>query len=187
MRPLEFTHQSLPGQVEVDIAANDDPSSLGCHEAHRDFPVCTATIRYTGKGYQAMFGWVQLVQSTDAKTSGFEMDPYFLFPDIAVPYCFYGYRATLFDAPGRAHRDDMDWIAHSFLAVTPAPDHAARQVIPLQGFSWGFRVRRGAIYRALALPLAPYEWISHIAFLRATYPGWRFDSSPRWTSPANES
>jgi hypothetical protein len=83
MRPLELTHEFVPGEVEVDIAANDDPSSLGCYEAHRDFPVCTATIRYTGKGYQAMFGWVQLVQSTDAKTSGFEMDPYFLFPDIA--------------------------------------------------------------------------------------------------------
>lgn len=179
MELFNFTHHAVPGRVEVDVVANADPPSLGCDDENLDFPACTAKVRYAGGGYHAMFGWVQLVRSTDAATAAFEMDPFFLFPDIDVPYCFYGYKPTLFDAPGRTHRDDMDWIAHSFLAVTPT-EFGARQVTPLQGFSWGFSIRSKVIRVAPVLPLTPNEWISHLPYLRAAYPTWQFDSAPRW-------
>jgi hypothetical protein len=179
MKLFDFTHHAAPGRVEVDVVANADPSSLGCDDDNLLFPACTAKVRYAGGGYQAMFGWVQLVRSTDATTVDFEMDPYFLLPDIDVPYCFYGYKPTLFDAPGRTHRDDMDWIAHSFLAATPT-EYGARQVTPLQGFSWGFSIRSRVIHPEPALPLRPNEWINHIPYLRAAYPSWQFDPVPRW-------
>ena len=179
MALFDFTYQATPGRVEVDVLANADPVSLGCDADNRQFPACKAKVRYAGGGYRAMFGWVQLVRSTDAATVDFEMDPYFLFPDIDSPYCFYGYKPTLFDAPGRTHRDDLDWIAHSFLAATPT-EYGARQVVPLQGFSWGFSIRSGMIDLAPALPLAPNEWTIHIPYLRAVYPTWQFDSVTRW-------
>jgi hypothetical protein len=179
MEHFEFTHLSLPGHVDVEVVANQDPPSLGCNDDNRGFPACTARVRYTGGGYKAMFGWVQLVRSTDAATGDFEMDPNFLFPDIDVPYCYYGYEPTLFDSPGRTHRDDMDWAAHSFLAASPI-ESGARWVTPLQGFSWGFTRRRG-IALAPVLPLLPNEWTSHIPYLRATYPSWQFDPIPRWS------
>ena len=87
--------------VEADVVANDDPAKFGCNDDNLGFPVCTAELRYSGGDYQAMFGWVQLVRSTDATTPDFEMDPNFLFPDVDVPYCYHGYKPTLFDSPGR--------------------------------------------------------------------------------------
>jgi hypothetical protein len=41
----------------------------------RDFPVCRATVTYPADGYAAIFGWTQLVRTTDTATGGFEMDP----------------------------------------------------------------------------------------------------------------
>jgi hypothetical protein len=178
MEQFEFTHHAVSGQVQVEVIANDDPPSLGCNDDNLGFPACVARVRYTGGGYLAMFGWVQLVRSTDAATVDYEMDPNFLFPDVDVPYCYYGYKPTLFDSPGRAHRDDMDWIAHSFLAASPV-EPGARQVTPLQGFSWGF-TRHGTIQLTPVLPLTPNDWIRHIPYLRATYPNWQFDSDAHW-------
>ena len=51
------------------------------------------------------------------------------------PYAFYGLAPTLFDAPSRDHRDDLDWLAHAFLAHTPLGTNAVEAVL---GFSWGF-------------------------------------------------
>jgi hypothetical protein len=179
LEQFAFTHRGLTGHVEADVVANDDPAKFGCNDDNLGFPVCTAEVRYSGGGYQAMFGWVQLVRSTDATTPDFEMDPTFLFPDVDVPYCYHGYKPTLFDSPGRTHRDDMEWVAHSFLAASPI-EPGARQVTPLQGFSWGF-TRRGTISLAPVLPLAPNGWISHIPYLQRAYPNWQFDPGPRWS------
>ena len=70
----------------------------------------------------------------------FELDPFGLFGDAPSPYCWYGQRPTLFDAPSRSVRELLEWVAHSFLATTPLDEVAqlkARRVVPLVGFSWG--------------------------------------------------
>src|SRR6516164_3957416 len=103
MIDFRFIHYEQVGWIEVAVAANADPPSLGCDDDNLTFPACTALVRYPGGGYQCMFGWVQLVRSTDAGTADFEIDPNFLYPDIDVPYCYYGYKPTLFDCPGRRH------------------------------------------------------------------------------------
>jgi hypothetical protein len=175
-----FTHHAEVGSVEVDVGANTEPLSFGVRDDGQRFPACKAKVRYAGGGYHAMFGWIQLVRSTDAAAVEFEMDPFVLFPDIDSPYCFYGYKPTLFDAPGRSHREDMDWVAHSFLGATPI-EHGAREVLPLQGFSWGFSIRNGVIQLASARPLTPSEWINHIPYLRAAYPNWQFTPVSGWT------
>jgi hypothetical protein len=73
----------------------------------------------------------------------------------------------------------MNWLAHSFLAVTPVRS-GARKVTPLQGFSWGFSISSRQISLASAAPLTPADWVAHLSYLRATYRGWRFDSAPAW-------
>ena len=58
------------------------------------------TVDYPPR-YRSMLGWVQLVRSTDNESGGvrFELDPFGLFGDAPSPYCWYGQRPILFDAP----------------------------------------------------------------------------------------
>ncbi len=173
---LDFLHLGLTGTVTVDVAANTAPDSLGGDHHNQGFPTCRATVRYQGGGYLAMMGWIQLVRSTDTASQKFDMDPYLLFPDIDSPYAFYGHQPTLFDGPGRTHRDDTDWLAHSFLAATPI-EYKARQVSPLVGFSWGFTIRNATVGAVAPKPLPPAAWDEHLPYLSASYPHWRFDST----------
>jgi hypothetical protein len=73
----------------------------------------------------------------------------------------------------------MDWIAHSFLAASPI-EPSARMVTPPQGFFWGFTVRNQSVDLVPLMPLLPNDWDSHLAYLRAAYPGWRFGQAPSW-------
>ena len=122
MWSMQFEWDGLTGRVEVECVPNDDPSSYGTVAADAyGFPVCTATVDYPRRGYRAMFGWVQLVRSTDNASRGeqFEVDPFDLFADARSPYCWYGTQPTLFDAPSRRDRAPLAWLSHSFLATTP--------------------------------------------------------------------
>lgn len=103
---LPFTHDGEPGSVTVDLEQVDDPLTIGKHPATQGFPCCTSAVTYPGRGYRAMFGWVQFVRSTDNSSGGadFDMDPFILFEDAPSPYAFFGYRPTLFDAPSRAEQ-----------------------------------------------------------------------------------
>jgi hypothetical protein len=89
---LEFQYDGERGSVVITCVPNDDPVSVGASGAGRDFPGCTATIEYPRRGYRALFGWVQLVRSTDNASGGrtFEMDPFSLFEDTPSPYCWFG-------------------------------------------------------------------------------------------------
>ena len=144
-----------------------------------DFPVCTATVDYPARGYRSMLGWVQLVRSTDNESGGdrFELDPFGLFGDAPSPYCWYGQRPTLFDAPSRSVREPLEWVAHSFLATTPLDEVAqlkARRVVPLVGFSWGFRDSGNSVILGDIEVLTDHEWTMHLDVLRQGYPLWVF-------------
>ena len=174
---LNFMHDGIAGAIDVRCERNDDPSVLGCRSGSLGLPACTATVASNARGYRAMFGWVQLVRSTDNRSAGaaFEMDPFSLFADADSPYCFYGHLPTLFDGPARPQRDDMDWLAHSFLALTPLPG-TRRQVVPLAGFSWGFDIRRANVEIHPPARLTPTHWREHLSVLRDAYPNWQFAS-----------
>jgi hypothetical protein len=103
-RDMQFPWDGVTGDVHVDCVPNDDPEAYGCwHTGAVGYPVCTATVHFSRRGYGAMFGWVQLVRSTDNESRGeqFEVDPFALFGDAQSPYCWYGTEPTLFDAPSR--------------------------------------------------------------------------------------
>ena len=183
-----FQWRGTTGSVQVECIANDDPDGYGTAASDAfGFPVCTATVRYPRRGYNAMFGWVQLVRSTDNESTGarFEMDPFALFGDAPSPYCWYGTEPTLFDAPSRQDRAPIEWLAYSFLATTPIDEVMQgnpRRVVPLLGLEWGFNIRpetASSVELRAAAPISSSEWTAQLPILRSAYPSawWTFADS----------
>ncbi len=179
----DFIWSGEQGSIHVECVTNDDPKFWGVwHSTARGFAVCTATVQFPILGYRSMFGWVQLVRSSDNESGGaaFEVDPFSLFGDAPNPYCWYGQRPVLFDAPSRPRRQPLDWTAHSFLAATPLDEVAElkpRRVVPIVGFSWGF-TDSGSEVALQPVTILPREaWDSHLQILRKTYSLWVFSPS----------
>jgi hypothetical protein len=180
---IPFSLRRVSGAIAVSVAPNTDPDAIGYSllsggmptDSARGFPVCRATVSYPARGYAAMFGWAQMVRSTDTDPDRFEMDPIAFYRELATPYAFFGVRPELFDAPSRESWYDMAWEAHSFLCVSPDAV-LTRHVLAIAGFSWGFTIHREEMTFAPVTALAPQAWDSHLSLLRTSYPDWIFDS-----------
>jgi hypothetical protein len=167
----------------VSVTRNTDPDAVGYSllsgglptDAARGFPVCRATVAYPAQGYAAVFGWTQMVRSTDSAPDRFEMDPIALYRAIPTPYAWFGIRPELFDAPSRKSRYDMTWEAHSFLCISPDAV-LTRHVQAIVGFTWGFSINHQDITLDRPAALGPGAWDSHLDLLRTSYPDWIFDS-----------
>ena len=176
---IKFNHAGYNGRVLVSVEKTLKPSILGAPESAIDLANCTATVEFDGRGYLQLFGWVQLVRSTDNFSQGrsFEIDPFDpfqLYERAPLPYCWVGVLPKLFDAPSRDERVHLDWVAHSFLAALPLRGDS-RSVTPLLGFSWGFHVADDRnVTLAAASVLTASDWESHLPYLRECYPGWSF-------------
>ena len=180
---LPFTLRGTSGVIAVSVTRNTDPDAIGYSlltggqptDAARGFPVCRATVDYQAQGYAAVFGWTQMVRSTDSAPDQFEMDPIALYQQIPTPYAFFGIKPELFDAPSRESRYDMTWQAHSFLCTSPDAV-LTRHVQPIAGFTWGFTINHQDITLDWPAALGSEAWNSHLDLLRTSYPGWTFDS-----------
>jgi hypothetical protein len=109
--------------AHVECVPNTDPEFYGCWSpVAAGFPVCTATVEYPSQGDRSMLGWVQVVRSTDNESGGdrFELDPFGLFGDAPSPYCWYGQRPTLFDAPSRSVREPLNGWRTAFWQRLPS-------------------------------------------------------------------
>jgi hypothetical protein len=179
MMRLEFKLRDHPGFIDVTIDANLHPEALGCSVAAEDFPVCTAIVEYAGKGYMRAMGWIQLVCSSDNSSggSGFEMDPYDPLGTLAHPFCWFGFAPTLFDAPWRHPRRDLDWTAHSFLGFISGSNQP--EICAVTGFSWEFQIRSERISIADPKMLRASSWDEHLPVLQREYPAWHFSSGFR--------
>jgi hypothetical protein len=161
------------GYVDVVVAVSDDPQELGCQEAARGFPYCSASISHPAHGYAAALGWIQLVRSTDNASGGaaFELDPFEPLGSVSHPFCFFGFLPTLFDAPSRDPIRDLEWTAHSFLCRLGGRD---REVQAMLGFAWGFAIRDAVIAPGGPEALTQREWDSHLPILSREHPAWSF-------------
>lgn len=177
---VSFRIAGRRGHIEVECRPNTAPAELGCPAGARDLPVCTATVRLPPLGYRGLTGWVQVVRSSDNPTKGaaFDVDPFALFADVSTPYCWYGTNPTLFDAPSRRSRADLEWEAHSFLAMSPLDGARNRRprVVPLAGFTWGFEIRDGEVTIVAPRRLALAQWNNHLRLLRSSYARWAFEA-----------
>lgn len=173
---LPFSLRGMAGDVDVTVEITRNPEELGAMPEAIGLPHCQATIEYPGRGYAAMLGWVQLVRSTDNTSGGerFEMDPLTIVGEVAHPFAFFGVTPTLFDAPARRSRADLDWLAHSFLCYLTEDDQGADIVQAITGFSWGFTIAAGATTVVPARALSSADWSQHRDLLHADHPGWHF-------------
>lgn len=165
------------GQVLVEVAANENPVSVGKTERERGMPMCTASVEFSARGYRALLGWVQLVREPDA-AAPFSIDPFDLFEDSTAPYAWYGVQPVLFDAPSRWREGAVQWEAHSFLTIGPW-DVDRRLVVPLAGFAWGYhqQSQTEGLVLSPVRPLGPADWAAHRPYMIEKYPAWRFDSA----------
>jgi hypothetical protein len=138
--------------------------------------MCDATVAYPAEGYNALLGWIQLVRSDDNESRGdaFAIDPLRLLGDVPHPFCWIGLDPHLFDAPSRATRDDLDWLAHSFLCVPDEGTDGRQEIHAVLGFAWGFRISNEEIELVPPTVLGSAAWDQHLSALAARYPAWRF-------------
>jgi hypothetical protein len=178
---IPFALRGTPGSIGLSVVENVDPRRVGYEllggsaavDAARGFPICRANVLYDAEGYAAVFGWTQMVRSTDA-SDRFEMDPIAIYESVATPFAWYGVKPEAFDAPSRDTRYEMRWEAHCFLCV--APDAVlTRRVAAVAGFSWGFVVTQSDIHFTAPQILAASDWNGHLPLLRESYPAWAFD------------
>ena len=184
---IPLTYQGHSGRALVSVTKTTVPGDFGARDGSISLANCTATIEYAGRGYNKLFGWVQLVRSTDNAFQGrqFEIDPFDpfgLYELAPSPYCWYGIAPTLFDAPSRVDRARLDWIAHSFLGASPLRGNR-RVVTPLLGFAWGFHIdSNGDVTLEPVTSLSDADWASHLPYLRSNYPEWQFTEMIRLTA-----
>jgi hypothetical protein len=182
---IPFVLRDIAGHVDVSITANTDPEAIGYSllfdgslvDSARGFPICRASITYPADGYAAVFGWTQMVRSTD-QSGRFEMDPIAIYAEVATPFAWFGVKPVAFDAPGRESLYDMTWEAHCFLCVSPDAVLTPRVQV-VTGFSWGFTVESSHIRFTEADALTAHDWDAHLDLLRGSYPNWSFDEAGR--------
>lgn len=184
---IPFSLRGLQGMVAVEVVANDDPARWGYRlfagteslDQIVGFPVCTARVTYPAEGYAAVFGWVQLAQSTDSSGDPtiFEVDPIQVYEQVATPFAWFGVTPVLFDAPSRESTYSMRWRARSWLCTIPDAV-ISRDVVPVCGFDWGFDIDGRAITLAPPAELSLGVWHEHLLALHARFPTWTFHEAP---------
>ena len=171
--------------MHIECIPNADPDFWGCWSSVAEgFPVCTALVEYPALGYRSMFGWVQLVRSTDNDSAGehFEVDPHALFGDAALTLLL-GTDSAPSSSTLLPAQPDGRWSGSrtAFSATTPLREVAGRgsrdESSPLVGFSWGFRDSGSSVELHETALLSSDDWQSHLDALRATYPAWVFSEA----------
>jgi hypothetical protein len=186
---IDFSLRDKPGSIRITCQRNNDPIRwglslvLGSDEvanAALGFPVCVAEIEFSGEGYEAALGWLQLVreQIKGEPRADFELDPLRLFTGLPMPFAWFGIKPTLFDAPLRRDRRDREWVAHSFLCYSPS-GVATREISAVLGFSWGFVQTSEQVEISDPEQIPSSLWDAHHDLLTDTYADWIFNSGYR--------
>jgi hypothetical protein len=178
---LPFRLRDRSGVLRVEISANDDPRETGHGlvapgydlNLFMGFPVMTASVEYTGAGVRAWMGWVQVIERHDDVGGVIaELDRPPIFE--GSPLYAFGYLPILADAPANPDHPDGDWVADSFLVAIPDVVRS-RQLFPVAGFEWGYRLVRGrpqALFQPAAIGFE--RWERHRPLLAVECPDWTF-------------
>lgn len=181
---IPFHLRGIDGVVSVDYRANTDSSQWGFdwlhlpfdHKLTQGFPVFRASVEYKAAGYQAFMGWIQIVTVHDFDTGNvnISIDQAPIFWGADSPFCDFGYKPTLFDAPGpNPPRSNESWTAHSFL-VYCSDVARTRKVHFLIALQWGYVLEHGKVRISDLLIGSKEDWDSHVSFIINKYPNRSF-------------
>jgi hypothetical protein len=182
---LPFESHGRSGQAQVSYGVVDDPDGFGFGllnvglEPHQPigFPVLQADIDFDGKGYAALFGWLQVIHNTAGGAGAadeVDLPPFLLGGE--MPMMYFGYLPTMFDAPANPQHPDGEWSAFTFL--TAIPDLVrSRSLHALTGFRWGYRLAHGRPTPLPVRPVGPDDWQVRRPLLTRTFPTWTFLNS----------
>jgi hypothetical protein len=184
---LPFQVRGKNGTVAIEYEANRDPYSWGyglitgsdrslleySPDIALSFPVCRAAVAFEGEGYNAMFGWIQIIRYQGTESGAFVDKPPQL-AEVDMPYVAWGSSPTFFDAPSTSQKGII-WTADAFLVMSPDA-LMTKQTQPICGFHWGYTIQDG---HTSILPLTPVDanaWVQACILLRGHYPRWTFES-----------
>ena len=184
---IPFRLRGYDGYVSIAYGEDQDPARWGFDvpgmlyqpfdlELAKGYPVCEARITYDGPGYRAMMGWIQLITHRDPLTGTEKETTVDLAPMLSnadSPFFTFGYAPTFFDAPANPDQGTVDWIAETFLVVSPDVART-RTIAALLGFRWGYALRGMRATPLTVEPLGPETWERMREALQADYPTWRF-------------
>ena len=183
---FSFSYGYKQGSILVKCSSNRGARSSGftaigpqfTDDEVRGYPVMKAAVRYSGRGYEALFGWVQIVTHRYGEGSEMEVEVDIApqFSEYQNPFCFYGYKPTLYDAPRHNPGLSMDWTAYSFLCPLKIPDSAGKKSIsPVTGFRWGYRLLAGKVIELFKPEIVHEEkWKSLKKEVENNYGDWEF-------------
>jgi hypothetical protein len=195
-----FSLDGRQGSVNLEFAANDDPSRWGFGVLGLDWPmnlalglpVLESTVSYAGEGYLTAMGWIQIVrihvdERSESLVAGAEKAPPgdHVWVDgppnlrgLGVPFVSFGPSPTLFDAP-MSTESDVRFVADAFL--TASPDAVmSRRSRPCFGFRWGYATRAGSAAELIPPTLlGDDDWRDALPILEEQFSEWSFD--PDWS------
>jgi len=185
----EFTHHGYAGQIDVAVRENHGVLSSGfsaidlrfTDDMVRGFPVVNASVSFEGAGYEAMFGWLQVISHDLGKgETDFSVDIAKQFQEFANPFCYYGYKPRFYDAPSMNDPEIRLWKAYAFLCPLSLSNREEyRKITPLAGFIWGFTISRGKPESILEpMPAGRDDWNLVRRNVASHYPQWKFMDMP---------
>jgi hypothetical protein len=182
---LSFKLRGYNGRVIVKYGINVDAALLGFklfnlpfpYQNVHGFPVIQADVEFDGIGYQAYMGWIQLITvhdfNTDQKRTSIDQAP--VFWDTDHPFAAFGYKPTLFDAPGpNPPRDHESWKAESYLVYCPDVVRT-KKIRYILGLEWGYVLRHGTVEAMNLRTASTDDWNAHIDVLANKYTEWTFN------------
>ncbi len=186
---IEFRHHGYMGWIHVNSGRNHGVLSSGFSAISdkftdsmvRGFPVIQTSVSFEGKGYEAMFGWFQVI-SHDYGTgeTEFSVDVTEQFREFRNPFCYYGYKPAMYDAPRHVAAGLRTWKAYTFLCPLHLNGEKIRDIVPLGGFTWGYTLDEGRVSGIMyPLPAGPEEWDTMRRNVSGSYPEWNFQE---WNS-----
>ena len=183
---LEFRHHGHMGWVHVTVSRNHGVLSSGftaIDERFTDsmvkgFPVMKAAVSFQGAGYEAMFGWLQVISHDyERGEEEFSVDIADQFREFMNPFCYYGYKPTLYDAPRHVAPGLKVWKAYTFLCpLFLSGQERIRDIVPVAGFTWGYMLEGKSVSSILPpLSASPDEWATVRGNVSGSYREWSFN------------
>jgi hypothetical protein len=185
VKKIRFSYNGREGFVKVSFRANTGAKSSGftaigpqfTDSVVSAFPVIKAEVHYGGSGYEARFGWIQIVghKYRGRGETEIEVDIAPLLRKYKNPFYVYGYKPTLYDAPCHRPPVSMIWMAYSFLCPLRPSTHGLRMVAPVVGFKWGYELSKGSPTRLVPPEeIGQSNWSRLIENVKSHYSDWIF-------------